>query len=162
ASDQINWSAQDNWLFLEDYYQDLDRLQVAPTDIYVLSQMVREQPGILLSDLQQAAKDLPTDVLNIAIPTNDLYVDLPTYRLSEPWRIPVFPDRSSARATGHPPDQIENQVTSSITLTALAGTIVSWAGKQWQISEATVTSIILACEGSEPFPLARSAFDALL
>ena len=162
ASDQINWAAQDNWHFLEDYYQDLDRLQVAPTDVYVLCQMVREQPGILLSDLQEAAEGLSTDVINIAIARNDLYVDLATYRLSEPWRTPVFPDLSTARATVHQCGRIEQQVTSSVTLTALAGTLVSWAGKQWQISEATATGITLACEGSDPFPLARSAFDALV
>jgi hypothetical protein len=26
ASDQINWAAQDNWLYLDDYYQDLEKL----------------------------------------------------------------------------------------------------------------------------------------
>jgi putative transposase len=26
ASDQINWAAQDNWLYLDDYYQDLEHL----------------------------------------------------------------------------------------------------------------------------------------
>ncbi len=29
TSDQINWAAQENWLYLEDYYSDLERL-VAP------------------------------------------------------------------------------------------------------------------------------------
>jgi putative transposase len=163
ASDQINWAAQDNWLFLEDYYQDLDRVPVAPTDIYALREIVCEQPGILLSDLKLAAEGrLPTDVINIAIVRSDLYVDLATYRLSEPWRTPVFPDRSTARATGHLPDLIENQATPVFTLTALAGTIVSWAGQQWQIAEATTTGITLAREGSDPFPLARSAFDVLV
>ncbi len=28
ASNQINWAAQDNWLYLEDYYQDLEKLTV--------------------------------------------------------------------------------------------------------------------------------------
>jgi putative transposase len=162
ASDQINWAAQDNWLFLEDYYQDLDRLQVVPTDICVLTRLVHEQPGILLSDLKLAAEDLPTDVINVAIVRSDLYVDLATYRLSEPWRTPVFPDRSTARATVHQPGRSENQVTSSVTLTALAGTLISWAGPQWQITEATVTDITLVREGSDPFPLARSAFDSLV
>jgi putative transposase len=162
ASDQINWAAQDNWLFLEDYYQDLDRLQAAPTDVYALCELVHKQPGILLSELQLAAEDLPTDMINIAIARSDLYVDLATYRLSEPWRTPVFPDRSTARATSHPPDSLENQGTTTFTLTALSGTIVSWAGQQWRIANASATHITLAREGSDPFPLARSAFDMLV
>ena len=90
ASDQINWAAQDNWLFLEDYYQDLDRLQVAETDIDILSRIVREQPGILLSDLLLQAEGMNTDAVNIAIAKHVLYVDLAIHRLSEPWRAMPF------------------------------------------------------------------------
>jgi len=163
ASDQINWAAQDNWLFLEDYYQDLDRLQLAPTDVYALSEMVRSQPGILLSDLQQLAEGhLPTDVINIAIARNDLYVDLATYRLSEPWRTPVFPDRSTARATVQKNHPTENQVASSAAVTALAGTSITWAGQEWFISEAAATGITLTRKQADPFALTRSAFDKLV
>src|SRR5258708_3187973 len=40
--------------------------------------------------------------------------------------------------------------------------MVSWVGQQWQIADATPTDITLACEGSDPFLLARSAFEALV
>ena len=40
ASDQVNWAAQDNWLFLEDYYQDLERLNVAEMTLELLYQQV--------------------------------------------------------------------------------------------------------------------------
>ncbi len=162
ASDQVNWAAQDNWLFLEDYYQDLDRLQIAETDVDALSQRVREQPGILLSDLRLKTEGMNTDVVNIAIARHELYVDLATHRLSEPWRTPVFPDRPTARATVHQPSPIEGQMSSPPTAIAIAETIVSWAGQQWQIADVTPTDMRLICEGSEPFPLARSAFDALV
>src|SRR6266481_3169458 len=112
ASDQINWAAQDNWLFLEDYYQNLDRLQIAEADLDVLSQIVREQPGILLSDLRLQVEGMNTDAVNIAIARHALYVDLATYRLSEPWRTPVFPARSTARAVVHDPSQTAVQATS--------------------------------------------------
>jgi transposase InsO family protein len=162
ASDQVNWAAQDNWLFLEDYYQDLDHLRVAETDVDVLSQIVREEPGILLSDLRRSAEGMNTDVVNIAIVRHALYVDLATYRLSEPWRTPVFPTRPTARAVVHHPDQIVDQAISVPHVTAISGTIVSWAGQQWQISDATPTDMTLICERSDPFSLARSAFDALV
>src|SRR5260370_15104770 len=67
ASDQINWAAQDNWLFLEDYHQHLDRLQATEADLHLLAQVVREQPGILLADLQLQAEGIQTDAINIAI-----------------------------------------------------------------------------------------------
>src|SRR5712692_3856293 len=86
ASDQINWAAQDNWLFLEDYYQDLDCLHLAPMAVDTIIRLVREQPGTLLSELRLKTEDLTADALNIAIARHELYVDLATYRLSEPWR----------------------------------------------------------------------------
>jgi putative transposase len=158
ASDQVNWAAQDNWLFLEDYYQDLERLNVPETPLEILYRQVSECPGITLADLREACHDIPADLINIAIASHVLYVDLNHYRLSEPWRTPVFPSRSLARAVvSH-----SHQTTSAPRITALTGTIVSWAGQPWQISEAEPSRILLTCEGSEPFTLTRSAFDALV
>jgi putative transposase len=97
SSDTINWAAQENALFLEDYYQDLDLLTVPETMLARLYQLVEEHPGMLLSDLQ-AASELPADLINIAIARHDLYVDLATYRLSEPWRTPAFRSQRQARA----------------------------------------------------------------
>jgi len=162
ASDQVNWAAQDNWLFLEDYYQDLERLHVPETTLEILYRQVSEHPGMTLADLREASPDVPADLSNIAIASHVLYVDLSRYRLSEPWRVPVFPSRKSARAAVHHSKQTGDQDSSPPRVTALTGTIVSWAGQQWQISEASPTNITLTCEGSDPFALARSAFDTLV
>lgn len=162
ASDQINWAAQDNWLFLEDYHQHLDRLQVAEADLHLFAQIVREQPGILLSDLHLQAEGIHTDAINIAIVRHALYVDLATYWLSEPWRTPVFPSRSTARASVHQPDQPVVQATAAPRVAVIAGTQVSWAGQRWDISTVTATDITLANEKSDPFSLVRSAFDILV
>ena len=126
ASDQINWAAQDNWLFLEDYHQHLDRLQVAEADLHFLAQIVRERPGILLSDLHLQAEGIHTDAINIAIVRHALYVDLATYRLSEPWRTPVFPSRFTARASVHQLGQAAVQATAVPRVAAIAGSLVSW------------------------------------
>ena len=147
---------------MEDYYQDLDRLQIAETDLALLSHMVREQPGILLSDLRLKTEGMNTDAVNIAIARHALYVDLATYRLSEPWRVPVFPDRSTARAMLRIPDQTRDQALPIPRVAAITGTSVLWAGRDFQISDATPTDITLTCERSDPFPLARSAFDVLV
>jgi putative transposase len=162
ASDQVNWAAQDNWLFLEDYYQDLERLNIPETTLEMLYQQVSECPGIMLADLHERCRDIPADFINIAIARHVLYIDLNHYRLSEPWQTPVFPSRKSARATVHHSNQVGDQTTSPSHITALTGTLVSWAGQQWQVSEASPTAITLASAGSDPFFLARSAFDALI
>ncbi len=97
SSDTINWATQENALFLEDYYQDLDCLAVEDQTLAILYQWVEEHPGILLSDLQ-ALSEVSADLINIAIARHDLYVDLATYRLSEPWRTPVFRSKGLSRA----------------------------------------------------------------
>src|SRR6266849_1205038 len=102
ASDQINWAAQDNWLYLDDYYQDLEKLTVPDADLETLWQIVDEHPGMSLADLRIAASVVSSDRINIAIAKHALYVDLATYRLSEPWHAPVFRNRHLARAYARP------------------------------------------------------------
>jgi len=99
SSGEINWAAQDNALYLEDYYQDLESLTIPEASLEVLYQLVDDYPGITLAELRTAAHDIPADCINIAIARNALYVDLATYRLSEPWRTPVFHTRQVARAS---------------------------------------------------------------
>lgn len=106
ASDQVNWASQDNALYLEDYYQDLERLGVPDAALVLLHRLVDEHPGIFLSDLRAAAPEVPADLVHIAIAKHALFVDLATYRLSEPWRTPVFRHRQAAQAhqTAQPSD----------------------------------------------------------
>ncbi len=86
ASDQINWAAQDNWLYLEDYYQDLEKLAISETDLAILQQIVDEHPGLTLADLRAAASPIRSEQINIAIARHALYADLTTHRLTEPER----------------------------------------------------------------------------
>ncbi len=102
SSDQINWIAQDNALYLEDYYQNLEQLHVPEQTLAVLFQLVDEQPGVMLADLREAAEGIPADLINIAIARHDLYVDLGRYRLSEPAHTPVFRQENST------PDRVLN------------------------------------------------------
>src|SRR6266566_1658518 len=95
SSDQINWMAQDNALYLEDYYQHLEQLSVPEQTLAVLFQLLDAQPGIMLADLPEAAEGIPADLINIAIARHDLHVDLGRYRLSEPAHTPVFRQENS-------------------------------------------------------------------
>src|SRR6266699_3935280 len=99
SSDQINWAAQDHALYLEEYYQDLERLTIPQTMLETLYRLVDEHPGIMLADLRRAAYGISADCINIAIARTDLYVDLATYRLSEPWHTPVFRNQYVAHSS---------------------------------------------------------------
>ena len=48
ASDQINWVKQDNFLYLEDYYQDLEQLVIPDEILERLQKLVDEHAGIPL------------------------------------------------------------------------------------------------------------------
>src|SRR6266700_5840439 len=110
SSEEINWAAQDNWLYLEDYYQDLERLAVPASTLGVLSRLADEYPGLTLADLRARASEIPADQVNIAIATHALYVDLASCRLSEPWRTPVFRTRRLSRALRGPTSQDEKRI----------------------------------------------------
>ena len=60
TSDQINWATQENWLYLEDYYSDLERLVAPEAALELLYRQVEEHPGILLSTLRVAASEIPS------------------------------------------------------------------------------------------------------
>ncbi len=112
ASDQVNWAAQDNTLYLEDYYQDLEHLVVPEQALDRLQQLVDEHPGITLADLRAVAHDIPADFINITIAKHALCVDLTTHWLSEPWHTPVFRTRHQARAYAQP--KIQSPVSSEL------------------------------------------------
>src|SRR6266571_1071262 len=128
SSDQINWAVQENSLFLEDYYQDLERLNVPELTLEILSQLVEEHPGMTLADLHEASPNVPADLINIAIARHALYVDLSRYRLSEPWHTPVFRTRSLARAS----TRVSTQETeaSPVSLAAEAVSRITPEGRE--------------------------------
>src|SRR5205085_4733657 len=96
SSEEINWAVQSNWQYLEDYYQDLERLQLADAALETLHSIVAATPGIKLADLRLQAQGIPSDLINIAIARHDLYVDMNSYRLCEPERTPVFRDQKAS------------------------------------------------------------------
>ena len=96
SADQINWTAQSNWQFLDDYYQDLERL-VVPDDLRrQWRQWVEARPGITLSELRQRVGASNADLLYTAIAQHHLYVDLARHRLAEAERTPVYRDQATA------------------------------------------------------------------
>ncbi len=162
ASDQINWAAQDNWLYLEDYYQKLEKLVVPEADLETLFQLVDEHPGILLSDLRTAASPISSDRINIAIASYALYVDLGAHRLTEPLRTPVWRSREMARVHRYPGVGAVDLGIDAHPVVVEQGSRVMWDGRPWRIAVGQ-TELTLVCEeGGSPFPLSRSAFAMLV
>ncbi len=161
ASDQINWAAQDNWLYIEDYYQDLERLVVPELALERLYQIVDENKGITLADLRLEVSDIPSDLINIAIARHALYVNLNDYRLTEPRRAQVFRDRTSSLVFTHRGKGSQDLGVDAHPVEIVQGQTILWDGKPWRISVGT-TEITLVADDCEPFPLKHSAFEALI
>ncbi len=164
ASDQINWAAQDNWLYLDDYYQDLEKLEklaISEADLAILYQIVDEYPGITLADLRVAASPIRSEQINIAIARHALYIDLSAYRLTEPERTPVFRNRKEALAHHPFGRSADNLGIAAHPVVIEQGSQVLWNGRPWRIAVGQ-TELTLVPEDGTPIPLLRSAFDALV
>ena len=161
ASEQINWAAQDNWLYIEDYYQDLERLEVSEANLGRLFQLVDEHKGITLADLRLEASEITSDEINIAIARHSLYVDLNRHRLCEPWRAQVFTDQETALTYRHRGETALDLGIAAHPVEIVQGQTIDWDGRSWRINVGK-TEITLVADDCDPFPLKRSDFEALV
>src|SRR5258708_16339553 len=161
SSDQVNWAAQDNWLYLEDYYSALDRLVLPDADLETLYRIVDEHPGITLTDLRVVASGVNSDKINIALARHALYFDLSTHRLTHPQRALVFRNRQTARAHRHRSEEPGDLHMDPHPVVITQGSTIMWDGRPCRMHVGQ-HEITLVSEGCEPFPLAHSAFETLV
>ncbi len=162
ASDQINWASQDNWLYLEDYYQDLEKLAISEADLAILQQIVDEHAGLTLAELRAAASPIRSEQINIAIAKHALYVDLATHRLTEPERVPIFRDHKAALTHHHRGQQLDDLLGMTAHPVVIEqGSRVLWDGRPWRIAVGQ-TELTLVCEEGQPISISPSAFDSLV
>lgn len=161
SSDQINWAAQDNWLYIEDYYQDLERLKIPETDLETLLQIVDEHEGISLSDLRATAIGISSDKINIAIARHVLFIDLKVHRLTEPEHAIVFRDSKAADAYHHRGKTVDDMGLDAHPVEIKQGSTIMWDGREWNLHVGT-TGITLVGNDVDPFSLSRSALDTLI
>ena len=161
SSDQINWAAQENALYLEDYYQHLEKLVVPEEDLEVLHRIVNEHPGITLAALRAMATGIPSDTINIAIARQSLYVDLTTHRLSEPEHVQIWCTYEIAQAYRYRGNRTSDLGIDAHPVEVVQGSTINWDGRHWRIHLGQ-TEMTLVREGCDPFPLSRSAFEALV
>jgi putative transposase len=162
ASDQINWVAQENWLVLEDYYHDLERLEVPEDVLLTLRRVVDETPGMTLAEIHRVTPSLPTDWINIAIAKRHMYVDLLAHRLTDRGRTPVYPDEPTARAWTHrTPHPVQHDPSAHPVLME-HGQQIAWDGHPWIIGNIGETEVTLISKIGLPFALAKTAFEVLV
>jgi len=164
ASDEINWVAQDNWLYLEDYYQDLEALHVPDTVLTALNRIVDETPGITLADLRLATADVLPDLdqanhINIAIALHHLYVDLNRHRLTTPHRTPLYRDQETAWAYVYRGPGADDLGIDAHPLVIEDGQEVEWDGKMWRMAVGATELTLI--RDKAVFPMARAVFEAL-
>ena len=107
CADDINWVANRNLVFLEDYLRQ-EHLPVPEDAVTTIRAMVAAKPAIVLRDLLQRVREqgLPIDYIFILILRTMLYVDLRSVPLADADHTPVFLDETQAaaretRATTH-------------------------------------------------------------
>ncbi len=161
AADQINWVVQDNWLFLDEYFQDLERLMVPQEALETLQRKVSEHPGITLADLHRQLPEIPTDLINIAIAKHQLFVDLLTHRLTDRERTPLYRNEQTARAFPSRPHASPDRDTLAHPVVIEQGSPVSWDGQTWHIANVGKTELTLVSQEGHPFALPRTAFEIL-
>jgi putative transposase len=162
ATDQINWVAQDNWLFLEDYLQDLEHLVIQEEHLQTLYRIVDSSPGIWLSDLHASTPEIRADLINIAIAKRQLYVDLLSHRLTDRGRTPVYHDELTARAFTHRTSISLDMGIDAHPVVIEQGARVLWDGQEWRLANVGETEIVLISKLGHPFGLPHTAFETLV
>lgn len=162
ASDAINWVAQSNWQFLEDYYQDLEHLTIASETRETLQRIVAASPGISLADLRREVPTISSDQINIALVQNVLYVDLATSRLCDAERVLVFPDRLAARVHQHRDECSPDLGLDAHPIVPIQGTSLVWDGQLWSIANVGHKEITLLTQEGTLLALQRSTFERLV
>ncbi|OAS13750.1 TnsA endonuclease N-terminal domain-containing protein [Paenibacillus oryzisoli] len=134
CSSEINWVLLRNTKFLEHYYNNEFEIDVFFKE-KILS-IVTKEPGILLQDLLNNAKEIQikSDYIYKLISTGEIYVDLNLYNLSETQYTHVFANIEKARAYVHLESTSKDWSSNNIVgLELIIGKSVSWDGTLWEI-----------------------------
>lgn len=143
SSAEINWIFQRNLIFLQDYLREDcpdvdDQVQAA------VGQVVKDEPGLNLSQLFQRLPDVSRDAIYQLLAAGQLYVDLHTTPLAEPDQVRFFCDRWTATAFVVLPETISQERVGGFPQAQTAvNTSLHWDGKAWTIVNVGQTEIWL-------------------
>jgi len=163
--DTINWAAQSNWLYLEDYYRRFEQLRITERAKTALLDLVTREPGITLAALREraAAESITADDIYVLIIQGGIFVDLTTQRLADAQHARLYANGGLARAyelrdTG----TVAAEAEAPHALVIERETIVAWDGVPWTITNVGRTEITLRGDDRQYFPLPRETFETLV
>ena len=143
SSRETDWIYQRNIQFLEDYLRD-DRTSVSVAAKNILLAHVNARPGISLQELLLVAGDgASRDDVHCLIALGELYVDLHSSSLTQPNRVAVFSDATTAAIHGR--DRIAQPAPSSNPRGEQHGHcgMANWDGRRWEIVNCGRTQVTL-------------------
>jgi len=163
CAEEINWVANRNMVFLEDYLRSPEQCVAAEVE-QTIRDIVSSHPAIPLVDLlrQVVTLGIATDAVYRLIAFNRLYVDLRAYPLAEPERAPVFPSAGLAQAyavTSAAPPKLQERLPGVEKVT---GARVRWDGQTYILLNVGHTRLTLRSEHDQFVELPHETFDALV
>jgi transposase InsO family protein len=131
SSGSINWTLQQNLLFLEDYLR-VGQPQVEQRNRQIIVEEIARQPGIRLSDLIERTKDAVTrDDIYFLVAAGEIFADATSALISRPEDVTLFANAGIASAFSH----IDGSARDGEIKKEL-GAAINWDGKHWRIVNA--------------------------
>ncbi|HEY9696298.1 MAG TPA: Mu transposase C-terminal domain-containing protein [Trichocoleus sp.] len=161
SSAEINWVFIENFIWLEDYFNDRPLDVVAPV-VSAVQSLVSAEPGITLTEIRERLGEVTVDDLNIMVATRQIFVDLEKHRLPLPQQVKVFIDQDSYNYYKLINVVEAPTVLDSSKLNVVVGQIVDWDGKRWKITNIGETSITLTTPDGEYTDLSNKTFEMLV
>lgn len=150
----------ENLRFLEEYLIGT-HAAVAPEVVAMICSLVMRQPGMLLLDLLRSLDHATTDDVYLLLITDQLYVDLHHFDLTDPAHVPVFLDQEVAQAHALMARHSTSFPPPALALSVHVGTVLWWDGKPWTLFNFGGREVTLLSEEQRLMSLPRTEFERL-
>jgi putative transposase len=160
SSRETNQVYCENLRFLEEYLIGT-HAAVPPEAVAAIRSLVMRQPGILLLDLLHVLDRATADDVYLLLITDQLYVDLPHFDLTDPAHVPVFLDQEVAQAYALMTTKMTSFPPPPLTLSVHVGTALWWDSKPWTLFNFGEREVTLLAEEQRLMSLPRTEFERL-
>ena len=121
SSSEINWVLQRNLQYIYNYFAlPLEN----PDQVSLIKGLVYAENGIKLTDLIDAIKPCPPDIIYMMILNEMIYVDIQKQSLPEPSTVSVFSDEKACS---------QASIKNSQPIEIKRNSVVLWAGREYKV-----------------------------
>jgi putative transposase len=164
SSADINYFYHQNLINLADYMRD-DRPPPAVADdvAAIVDELVRSRPGITIAELLDGDHGVDADDVNLLVLRRRIYVDRYAHLLTEPERVPLYPDEETARAYALMVEVPGDDLPPLPHIVDVdVGTEVTWDAIPWTIVNVGETEVTLVRESGKGMPISNEMFERLV